>query len=198
MVDDLFLLGLRALGYAPRLLLASGDTRALTTLLDVAMVGVGWGSGYVGGCGGVRGVGVGGGGGVCPRCGPVSADPSRTGPYPRVLPSCPSSPAAPDLPGLLASTHHLLLLSPTPRLQVGCVMQHREANGSVLGFIARLTSSNTLGRCPPQVRGREAGGRGGGRGQGREAGGRAGRQGAGGGGGAGEGVAKVLQRGVAG
>ncbi|KAG2431638.1 hypothetical protein HYH02_013215 [Chlamydomonas schloesseri] len=71
MVDDLFLLGLRALGYAPRLLLASGDTRALTTLLDVAMV--------------------------------------------------------------------------------GCVMQHREANGSVLGFIARLTSSNTLGRCPPQA-----------------------------------------------
>lgn len=39
MVDDLFLLGLRALGYAPRLLLATGDCRALVTLLDVAMVG---------------------------------------------------------------------------------------------------------------------------------------------------------------
>ncbi|GLC47401.1 hypothetical protein PLESTB_001959900 [Pleodorina starrii] len=74
MVDDLFLLGLRALGYAPRLLLAppgpmqGGDCRALVTLLDVAMV--------------------------------------------------------------------------------GCVMQHREANGSVLGFIARLTAPATLARCP--------------------------------------------------
>ncbi|EFJ48661.1 hypothetical protein VOLCADRAFT_90857 [Volvox carteri f. nagariensis] len=31
---------------------------------------------------------------------------------------------------------------------IGCVMQHREANGSVLGFIARLTSPTTLARCP--------------------------------------------------
>ncbi|KAG2500508.1 hypothetical protein HYH03_001285 [Edaphochlamys debaryana] len=73
MVDDLFLLGLRALGYAPRLLLApgSGDTRALNTLLDVAMI--------------------------------------------------------------------------------GCVMQHREANGSVLGFVTRLCSPVTLSRCLPQA-----------------------------------------------
>ncbi|GIL53844.1 hypothetical protein Vafri_9477 [Volvox africanus] len=73
MVDDLFLLGLRALGYAPRLLLAppgplGADCRALVTLLDVAMI--------------------------------------------------------------------------------GCVMQHREANGSVLSFIARLTAPVTLARCP--------------------------------------------------
>ncbi|KXZ44767.1 hypothetical protein GPECTOR_62g882 [Gonium pectorale] len=76
MVDDLFLLGLRALGYAPRLLLspppplgpAHGDSRALSTLLDAAML--------------------------------------------------------------------------------GCVMQHREANGSVLGFLARLASPGTLARCP--------------------------------------------------
>ncbi|GFR52885.1 hypothetical protein Agub_g15517, partial [Astrephomene gubernaculifera] len=74
LVDDLFLLGLRALGYAPRLLLtptgaapgagAAGEARALGTLLDVAMV--------------------------------------------------------------------------------GCVMQHREANGSVLCFLCRLTQPATL------------------------------------------------------
>lgn len=67
MVDDLFLLALRALGYAPRLLLTP-DARALSMLLDVAMV--------------------------------------------------------------------------------GCVIQHREANGSVLGFLARLTNPRTLDRCP--------------------------------------------------
>lgn len=55
MVDDLFLLSLRALGYAPRLLITS-DARALAMLLDVAMVGRrgGWaGGGWLYGIAGI-------------------------------------------------------------------------------------------------------------------------------------------------